>query len=121
MMARPMTMAQPPAKPWTNRAAIMIPIVGVRAHMTDAGGHQQDRRDQGPPSATLIGDRSADQLPERHAKEKRGQSELDLGSGRGEVAGDLREGRHVHVCRQWRDGGQEHHCRHQGGGELASP
>ena len=34
--ARPMTMAQPPAKPWTNRAAIMTVIVGASAHATDA-------------------------------------------------------------------------------------
>ena len=36
MTARPMTMAQPPAKPWTNRAAIMTAIVGASAHTTDA-------------------------------------------------------------------------------------
>ena len=34
--ARPMTMAQPPAKPWTNRAAIMTAIVGASAHTTEA-------------------------------------------------------------------------------------
>ena len=34
--ARPITMAQPPVKPCTNRAAIMTPIDGVRAHTIEA-------------------------------------------------------------------------------------
>lgn len=36
MTARPITIAQPPAKPWTNRAAIMIMIVGAIAQPTEA-------------------------------------------------------------------------------------
>ena len=36
MTARPMTIAQPPAQPCTNRAAIMTPMDGVRAHTTEA-------------------------------------------------------------------------------------
>ena len=115
--ARPMTMAQPPAKPWTNRAAIMTAIVGASAHTTDASAITTTAAISGPPAAALVRHRSADQLPERHADEEGRQGELHLGGGRGQVGGDLRERRHVHVGGQRRDRGQEHHGRDQGRGE----
>ena len=36
MTARPITIAQPPLKPCTNRATIITPIDGVSAHTTEA-------------------------------------------------------------------------------------
>ncbi len=36
MIARPVTIAQPPANPWTSRATVITPMVGASAHTTEA-------------------------------------------------------------------------------------
>ena len=71
--ARPMTMAQPPAKPWTKRAAIITAIVGASAHTTDASAITTTAAISSAAAAPLVRDRTADQLAERHADEERRQ------------------------------------------------
>ena len=115
--ARPMTMAQPPAKPWTNRAAIMTVIVGASAHTTDASAMtttaaiSRRRRprwsETGPPIS----------WPRAMPTKNVVSVSWTWVRGGGQVGGDLRERRHVHVGGQRRDRGQEHHGRDQARGE----
>lgn len=117
MTARPTTMAQPPEKPRTKRAAIITPRVGVTAQATDASamtrtaassGRRRLRwSDTGPPTSC------------RGARRRRsGQGQLGLGRRPAQVVGHPRERTHVHVGGQGRDGGQDHDRRHQGGGQV---
>ena len=106
--ARPITMAQPPAKPWTSRAAIITPMVGESAQATDATLITTTAASSGHAAASLVRDRAADQLTQGHPHEERGQGQLHLRRAGPEVGGDPREGRDVHVRGQRRDRGQEH-------------
>ena len=116
--ARPMTMAQPPAKPCTQPGPGQDRDGGGQRthHRRDRHGH--DPGQQRHPAAALVGDRAADELAEGHADEERGQRQLHLGGGRGQVGRDRGERRHVHVGGQRCDRGQEHDRRDHGGTDL---
>ncbi len=75
---RAITIAHPPLKPWTRRATIITPIDGLSAHTTEAGDHHE-RAEQRTAATPLVGDRTTDELTERHPDEEGGQRELHLG------------------------------------------
>ena len=67
---RAMTMAQPPANPCTNRAAIITVADGLNAHATDATTSDHQRSQQRPPASHPVRERAADQLTQRHARRR---------------------------------------------------
>ena len=117
MTARPMTIAQPPANPCTNRAIIITTMFGATAHSDRRGRHHQHGDDERDPAATLIRHGPAHQLADRHPHEERRQGQLHLRRRRGQVVRHRREGRHIHVGRQRRDRREEHDRRHQCDGD----
>ena len=114
MTARPITIAQPPANPWTNRATIMTAMVGVSAHTTDAtvitatAATSSRRRprwsETGPPISCPRA------MPTKNVVKVSWTWVAVAARSRG----DLRKRRHVHVGGQRRDRGQEHHGGDQG-------
>ena len=112
--ARPMTMAQPPAKPWTNRATVRTRWSGRARTTTDAAvmatiaaisGRRRPRwSETGPPTS----------WPRAMPTKNVVKVSWTWVAVADRSAGDLRERRHVHVGGQRRDRGQEHHGRDHG-------